>query len=151
MGMDPGLEFKVALQEAEKLNARIVYGDQQQETTIQNVASALSFKDVLKLVTGQGMNLDPEVSEALNFSDKRGISASVEALKTKKAAEAMTTALRQFNPKLAKALIDDRDEYMVKSLRKLEGKVVGVVGIGHLAGMKRQWEQLEKQQQHLRI
>lgn len=150
MGMDPGLEFKVALEEADKLNARIVYGDQEQEITVQNLASALSFKDVLKLMTGQGMKLDPEITEALEFSDKSGVFASVEALKTKKAAEAMTAALRQFNPKLAKALIDDRDEYMVKALRKLEGKVVGVVGIGHLAGMQRRWEQLEKQQQRLR-
>ncbi len=37
-------------------------------------------------------------------------------------------------------------QYMVKSLRKLEGKVVGVVGLGHLAGMIRRWDQLEKQQ-----
>ena len=41
-------------------------------------------------------------------------------------------------------------QFMVKSLRKLEGKVVGVVGFAHLAGMQRRWEQLEKQQQHLR-
>ncbi len=41
-------------------------------------------------------------------------------------------------------------QYMVKSLRKLEGKVVGVVGLGHLAGMIRRWDQLEKQQQRLR-
>ena len=37
-------------------------------------------------------------------------------------------------------------QYVVKSLRKLEGKVVGVVGLGHLAGMIRRWDQLEKQQ-----
>ena len=59
------------------------------------------------------MNLDPETTERLKSSDKGGISASVEALKTKKAAEAMTAALRQFNPKLAKALIDDRDEVTI--------------------------------------
>ena len=64
-------------------------------------------------MTGQGMKLDPEITEALEFSDKSGVSASVEALKTKKAAEAMTAALRQFNPKLAKALIDDRDEVTI--------------------------------------
>ncbi len=64
-------------------------------------------------MTGRGMNLDPETTERLKSSDKGGISASVEALKTKKAAEAMTAALRQFNPKLAKALIDDRDEVSI--------------------------------------
>ena len=64
-------------------------------------------------MTGQGMQLDSEITEALELSDKSGVSASVEALKTKKAAEAMTAALRQFNPKLAKALIDDRDEVTI--------------------------------------
>ena len=64
-------------------------------------------------MTGQGMKLDPEMTEALEFSDKSGVSAAVEALKTRKAAEAMTAALRQFNPKLAKALIDDRDEVTI--------------------------------------
>ena len=64
-------------------------------------------------MTGRGMKLDPEITEALEFADKSGVSASVEALKTRKAAEAMTAALRQFNPKLAKALIDDRDEVTI--------------------------------------
>ena len=33
-------------------------------------------------------------------------------------------------------------QYMVKHLRKLEGRVVGVVGLGHLDGIEREWEQL---------
>ncbi len=70
----------------------------------------LPLQDVLKLMTGQGMKMDAETQEAFRSKDRSGIAASVEALKTRKAAQAMTKALRQFNPKLAKALIDDRDE-----------------------------------------
>lgn len=139
MGMDPGLEFKVALEEAEKLRARIVYGDQDQAITLKNMASALSFTDVLKIMTGRGIQMDEKTSDMLDSKDFSSLAASVEALKTRKAAQAMTAALRQFNPKLAKALIDDRDKYMVKRLRKLEGRVVGVVGLGHLDGIEREW------------
>lgn len=42
-------------------------------------------------------------------------------------------------------------QYMVRSLRKLEGRVVGVVGLGHLEGMQRQWEHLDKQRQTRRV
>ena len=38
-------------------------------------------------------------------------------------------------------------QYMVRSLRKLEGRVVGVVGLGHLEGMQKQWEHLDRQRQ----
>ena len=68
------------------------------------------LQDVLKLMTGQGIKMDSEMEETFKSKDTSSIAASVEALKTRKAAEAMTAALRQFNPKLAKALIDDRDE-----------------------------------------
>jgi len=33
-GFDPGLEFKVAIQEAEKLGAHVVYGDVEVNTTL---------------------------------------------------------------------------------------------------------------------
>ena len=33
-------------------------------------------------------------------------------------------------------------QYMVQRLGRLEGRIVGVVGIGHLEGMERRWLQL---------
>lgn len=52
---------------------------------------------------------DPELQQTLKSSDG-GLAASVEAMKTRRAAQAMTKVLRDINPKLAKALIDDRDK-----------------------------------------
>ena len=52
---------------------------------------------------------DPEMQDTLKSSGG-GIAASVEVMKTRKAAQAMMKALRDVNPKLAKALIDDRDK-----------------------------------------
>lgn len=40
-------------------------------------------------------------------------------------------------------LLHDRDEHMVHQLAKLSGRVVGVVGLAHLDGMQKRWEQLQ--------
>lgn len=71
---------------------------------------AACLQDVLKIMTGRGIQMDEKTSDMLDSKDFSSLAASVEALKTRKAAQAMTAALRQFNPKLAKALIDDRDK-----------------------------------------
>jgi len=41
-GMDPGLEFKVAMEEAERLRATLVYGDADQDHTIRRISQSLS-------------------------------------------------------------------------------------------------------------
>ena len=41
-GMDPGLEFKVAMEEAERLRATLVYGDADQDHTIRRISHSLS-------------------------------------------------------------------------------------------------------------
>jgi hypothetical protein len=38
---------------------------------------------------------------------------------------------------------DERDEVMVQSLSQLQGRVVGVVGLAHLDGIQRRWEELQ--------
>ena len=49
----------------------------------------------------------------------------------------------QVNPQLAAALIDERDQVMVDCLSKLQGRVVGVVGLAHLDGMERRWQEMQ--------
>lgn len=41
-GMDPGLEFKVAMEEAERLQATLVYGDADQDHTVRRISQSLS-------------------------------------------------------------------------------------------------------------
>lgn len=38
---------------------------------------------------------------------------------------------------------DERDQHMVESLSRLEGRVVAVVGLAHLDGIERRWEALQ--------
>lgn len=50
-GMDPGLEFKVAMEEAERLQARLIYGDADQEHTMRRIAQSFSMQVLIKLIT----------------------------------------------------------------------------------------------------
>lgn len=76
-----------------------------------------AMQDVFKLLTGFGIKLD-EVQEAYKISNNSNLAASVEQMKTRRGAQVLTKALRDFNPKLAQALIDDRDE-VTQSLQLL--------------------------------
>jgi pheromone shutdown protein TraB len=42
--MDPGLEFKVAMEEAELLRARIVFGDADQDRTMRRISESLTVQ-----------------------------------------------------------------------------------------------------------
>ena len=42
------------------------------------------------------------------------------------------------------AVIDERNEFMVKKLREIEGTVVGVVGALHIPGMQKIWQEALK-------
>ena len=42
--MDPGLEFKVAMEEAERLPAKLIYGDADQEHTMRRISQSFSMQ-----------------------------------------------------------------------------------------------------------
>ncbi|KAL4422409.1 hypothetical protein ABPG75_008606 [Micractinium tetrahymenae] len=44
LGMDPGGEFKVALQEAERIGARVVYGDRDVNQTLQRLSQTMNLQ-----------------------------------------------------------------------------------------------------------
>ena len=46
-------------------------------------------------------------------------------------------------PHPAPLCADERDEIMTQSLLRLEGRVVGVVGLAHLDGIERRWEEAQ--------
>ncbi|KAI3884167.1 hypothetical protein MKW92_016971, partial [Papaver armeniacum] len=42
-----------------------------------------------------------------------------------------------------KVVVEDRDKHMFMELRRFEGKIVAVVGIGHMDGIELLWERAE--------
>lgn len=165
-GISYGLEFEVAILEARKLNARIVYGDIRDDVTFKALKEAMSAKDLWTMLTSgrqamnamKGSDAEPSIDkeEAIEKAPKTNLSGvaafmeSMEEEKTRRGVGRHAARLRALSPKMAYALIDSRDEWMVRVLRDLEGPVVGVVGLGHLDGIERIWKQLDDQQHQLR-
>ncbi|CAD7698988.1 unnamed protein product [Ostreobium quekettii] len=140
--MDPGLEFKVAMEEGEKRGARIVFGDVPIKTTMGRITSAMTAMDVVKIFASPLFSKpSPEMREL--FENMKNIESVVEGMKRRVVVRAMQRWMAEMHPKLAQVLIHERDKYMVEQLRKLEGRVVAVVGLGHLDGIERLWEDTE--------
>ncbi|KAL4422410.1 hypothetical protein ABPG75_008607 [Micractinium tetrahymenae] len=95
------------------------------------------------MMTGRGMPDPPPGLVEFMMQQGGSVEAQVEGLKTRAMAREMSEYMRRVNPRLAKALIDERDQHMVDSLSKLEGRVVAVVGLAHLDGIERRWEALQ--------
>ncbi len=149
LGMDVGGEFKAAMLAAEQQGAKLVYGDRDGNETLSRLSKAVKVEDLWKMVAGGGPQPPQtmvdffENNSTNNNTVKSRMEAQVEAMKTRAMARQMSQFLRQMNPELAKALIDERDEFMVQQLRGLKGRVVGVVGLAHLDGIERRWEAME--------
>ncbi|KAI7840858.1 hypothetical protein COHA_005450 [Chlorella ohadii] len=151
MGMEPGGEFKVALEEADACGARVVYGDRDVQATLQRLSQNMDMQQLLRMATGRGLPEPPaSLLEAFRSSGGEGLEAQasaadvlVEGMKSRRLVRDMCEYLRAINPGLAKALVDERDEIMTDALLRLEGRVVGVVGLAHLDGIERRWEQLQ--------
>jgi len=150
LGLDPGGEFKVALDVAEEHGARIVYGDREVGETLKRLAASITAQDVFRLLSGAGPQPPQQMVDFFQSGGLQGttsvLESQVEAMKTRQMAREMAEFLRQINPELAAALIDERDEVMARSLRQLKGRVVGVVGLAHLDGIEKQWEAMQRLQ-----
>eukprot|EP01023_Acetabularia_acetabulum_P057669 TRINITY_DN67273_c0_g1_i1.p1 TRINITY_DN67273_c0_g1~~TRINITY_DN67273_c0_g1_i1.p1 ORF type:complete len:179 (-),score=20.28 TRINITY_DN67273_c0_g1_i1:139-597(-) len=146
MGLQPGKEMKVAMEQGQACSARIVYGDKDVESTIASIAKHVSIFDLTKLFMGQIAQrpLNPELAQVLQ--GQSSIEGIAEALKTRRYARLMVEQMREMSPGIITALIDERDQYMTEILAGLEGKVVAVVGLAHMDGIERRWEKLLNKQ-----
>ena len=122
--------------EADKIGAKVVAGDVEANATLAGIKAAVSELDFMRAMRTP---MDPELEklmEGKNFAD-------VEALKTREAATKVRQYIMSAAPPLAEVMLHKRDKFMAAELRKKcgEGTVVAVVGIAHLDGIVREWEE----------
>lgn len=53
----------------------------------------------------------------------------------------MTDYMRKLHPGAVRVMLDERDDVLCSNLLKCEGRVVGVVGLAHLDGIERRWQE----------
>jgi len=112
------------------LGARIVLGDRPIEITLKRTWASLSTWEKLKL----GYVLLTESWSEITEED-------VERIKNSDVITELVKELGQHFPSLMEPIIAERDRFLAYGLRRCPGNViVGVVGMGHCAGIVRHWE-----------
>lgn len=142
MGLDPGLEFKVAMEEGKRIGAQVVYGDQPIHETMSKLSSAMNAMDLIKMFASPFLKSPPaEVMDV--FKNMKNIESMLEGMKQRNVVRSMQTWTEEQHPNLVQVLVHERDQYMFEQLRQMKGRIVAVVGLGHLDGIERRWEKAE--------
>eukprot|EP00984_Skeletonema_dohrnii_P033814 scaffold31640_cov155-Skeletonema_dohrnii-CCMP3373.AAC.2 len=145
-----GGEMKAALEEAERIGATCVYGDVDFEVTMRDLRLAMMGMAAnpmnLMQMIGNAPSPPKELAELTGIVLSGGNPTQIiEAVKTREQAKQMTKYVSEALPPLYDVMIKKRDVHMAKMLRKhcSEGKVVAVVGAGHVEDIEREWEALD--------
>lgn len=145
LGMAPGGEFRRALEEVHRMNTSILHlGDRPINVTLQRALHRLSYWQTLKIVCRMIMS-----SEKISKED-------VEKCKQNDLLEELMQQMAGQYPVFRDVFVNERDMYLCHSLQiaitpqidasgeMLPVNVVGVVGIGHLAGIKKHWGKVDR-------
>lgn len=133
----PGEEFRVAVEEARKIGAKVVLGDRPLRVTLARLWASLSLWDRAWLV-------GTLLFTGLKLPGKEELDEMLEGLKENDIMTAAIEELGRSMPAFKRVLITERDQFMVYMMRKLSQRatrVVGVVGAGHLPGIRTCWEE----------
>jgi pheromone shutdown-related protein TraB len=129
VGVKPGEEMMEAISAAEKNGAGVVLLDRDIGITMKRAIGAMGLIEKMKLLSGLFMSF---------FGVGEKISASqIEELKQKDILTHLIEELGREMPKTKKVLVDERDLYIANSILNAPAKkIVAVVGLGHLEGIK---------------
>lgn len=143
-----GGDMMAALEEADRIGARCVYGDVEFSQTIREMKGAMGklMMNPSQLLT----SIPPPPNELGNIfggllSGQNDPKEVVEMIKSRERAQQCTTYLRRAFPSIYHVMITKRDVHMASMLREhcSDGKVVAVVGMAHVEGIEREWEELD--------
>lgn len=147
LGMAPGGEFRRAMEEAAKIKDCIVQlGDRPINVTLQRALKGLSTWQTVKLVW-RLLSFDDTISKA-----------EVEQCKQKDLLEQLMKEMGMEFPAFGQVFVKERDIFLCHNMQMAAGysvfqqqparkpvKVVGVVGIGHCAGIANHWGKIDFQ------
>ncbi len=131
VGVEPGAEMKVAIEEAEKRSLPIALVDRDIRITLLRFWNSLGIIEKIKM----GWALVVSIAEVDN-----GQEIDIESLKDQDVIDMVMEEFRKFSPNGARALIDERDAFIAHQLvllkaQRPEGKILAVVGAGHRQGI----------------
>ncbi|HUS98710.1 MAG TPA: TraB/GumN family protein [Candidatus Thermoplasmatota archaeon] len=142
-GVEPGSEMIAAMQEAEKYNIKVALVDRDITVTLKRAWRAMGLREKFKVVwefLKAMIGYDEEELEELDLKE----------LMKQDVLSSMMEEFSKIAPSAAKVLITERDLYIAQKIfeESKKGKVVAVVGAGHVNGIKKH---LEKQELHANL
>ncbi|MCL7037120.1 hypothetical protein MKW94_004828, partial [Papaver nudicaule] len=126
-GIFRGLEFKVAIEESFRVGARCFYIDQDIDVTRQQLFKETSSFDLLRIAYR-----------------KYRSSIHPYSVYQRSYVQEMNSNEKKRSPDMTKVVLEDRDKIMFTNLRNFQGKVVAVVGMGHMDGIELLWKRAEE-------
>lgn len=141
-GLKPGEELRVAMERGKAIGANISYIDQNIDVIIERAGQGFLLTELWRywLKQKEVVSQYPNFFTALRYKD---INHCAEAMLQPEALQEAVQIGERFFPGLVKAILHERNAYMVKNLREMKGSIVGVVGALHVNGMHKLWQQAE--------
>ncbi len=126
-GVQPGTEFRVALQEARRRRIPAAFIDRPLAVTARRLSTAVPMREKLRLLLDLILCRGPKVAVRLDsVPDKATI-------------DALLAWLAARYPCLCRVLVDERNAYMAAALAEISaqtaGSILAVVGAAHQAGL----------------
>ncbi len=130
LGVRPGQEMHEAIRMAETEGVPVALIDRPIQITLQRTWRMLSLKERLLLLAS---------SVTVLFETEDLDEEAIERLKETDILTAAVDEIGKRAPTVKKVLLDERDAYMARKIADLEeGRVLAVVGAGHIKGLKEQ-------------
>ena len=139
LGVEPGSEMIAAINEAKQRNLKVALVDRDITVTLRRAWRKMGLREKIRLGWAflKGMvGYDEEELSEIDLKD----------LMKQDVISSMMEEFSKLAPSTTEVLIHERDEYIAKKIldASKDGKVVAIVGAGHLSGIK---EHLEHQDQ----
>ncbi|KAI3914186.1 hypothetical protein MKW92_002779 [Papaver armeniacum] len=131
-----GLSTKVAMEEASRVGAGCFFIDQDDDVTMQQLSTVSSDS------IWQSHENERYVVEAYERFVKANEQLEKEGY-TRSLVQEVQSSAKDLFPERFKVIVEDRDKHLFMELRRIQGKIVAVVGIGHMDGIELLWKRAE--------
>jgi len=129
VGVEPGAEMKAAIAKAEAGHKRIALIDRDIRITLARFWKTMSLWEKCRMFYALSASVVGVEGEEID----------IESLKRDDVIALAMEEFREFSPNGARALIDERDAFLAHQLLMLnagEGRVLAVIGAGHVKGVR---------------
>ncbi|TFH07531.1 MAG: hypothetical protein E4H14_08290 [Candidatus Thorarchaeota archaeon] len=136
-GSNVGDEMMAAIEEGRAINAKIALVDRPMKATVQAM---------MRVPLDELYNMTNTLPNATKDIEEGGAFDLLDMLKQDGAVDDILEQFRSEFPGLTKVLIEERDQYVANALHfilnDVQGKIVAVLGAGHIQGVKTTLEKL---------